>query len=170
MLGSLFEGQALRDLLVEAIATARTPWSARRCSKLWTTPWTRTRSNRLVEERKLTSEGMNTTSIRAHPGSDGTRGGARLQHTLHPLVLRGGLRALGGRMVRREAGRYEITACARAARRDRLIGRGDPVLERYERVTFDKTYIPGRPRRRSSPRTPAPRRHGRSCSRNGSGT
>lgn len=29
--------------------------------------------------------------------------------------------------------------------RDRLIGRGDPVLDRYARVTFDKTLIIGKP-------------------------
>jgi hypothetical protein len=26
---------------------------------------------------------------------------------------------------------------------DRLVGRGDPVLERYARVCFDKAYVPG---------------------------
>jgi hypothetical protein len=29
--------------------------------------------------------------------------------------------------------------------RDRLIGRGDPILERYERVCFDKSKIDGPP-------------------------
>lgn len=29
--------------------------------------------------------------------------------------------------------------------RDRLIGRGDPMLERYARVAFEKTLIPGQP-------------------------
>ena len=29
--------------------------------------------------------------------------------------------------------------------RDRLIGRGDPVLDRYARVTFEKTLIVGQP-------------------------
>ena len=29
--------------------------------------------------------------------------------------------------------------------RDRLIGRGDPVLDRYARVTFEKALIVGQP-------------------------
>ena len=29
--------------------------------------------------------------------------------------------------------------------RDRLIGRGDPVLDRYARITFEKTLIAGQP-------------------------
>ena len=29
--------------------------------------------------------------------------------------------------------------------RDRLIGRGDPVLDRYARVTFEKTLVVGQP-------------------------
>jgi hypothetical protein len=48
--------------------------------------------------------------------------------------------ALGGRLVEREKGRYEIPRAPSILKdRDRLIGRGDPVLDRYARVTFDKT-------------------------------
>jgi hypothetical protein len=53
---------------------------------------------------------------------------------------------LGGQIRRREAGRYEITRVpARMRERDRVAGNVTPVAERYERVCFDKQYIPGKP-------------------------
>jgi len=43
---------------------------------------------------------------------------------------------------RREAGRWEITRVPGSLReRDRLIGIGEPVLERYERICFEKDKI-----------------------------
>jgi hypothetical protein len=53
---------------------------------------------------------------------------------------------LGGRISEREKGRYEITrtpACLKE--RDRLIGRRDPVLDRYARITFQKELVKGAP-------------------------
>src|SRR5260221_14745297 len=51
-------------------------------------------------------------------------------------------RRLGGSMREREAGRYEITHVPALIRnRDRVIGAGEAVLPRYERVTFEKTLI-----------------------------
>jgi hypothetical protein len=55
---------------------------------------------------------------------------------------------VGGRMVERETGRFEITRVPDTVRhRDRAIGAGTPVLPRYERVVFDKALIrcEGRP-------------------------
>jgi hypothetical protein len=53
---------------------------------------------------------------------------------------------LGGRIVERERGRFEILRVPPVLKhRDRLIGRGDPILDRYARVVFDKTLIGGAP-------------------------
>jgi hypothetical protein len=49
---------------------------------------------------------------------------------------------LGGTASQREARRYELTAVpAPIVNRDRLIGRGKPVLQRYERIAFEKDLI-----------------------------
>ncbi|MGI9031616.1 MAG: DUF3883 domain-containing protein, partial [Ilumatobacteraceae bacterium] len=49
---------------------------------------------------------------------------------------------LGGRMVERESGRFEVTRVPEAVRqRDRQIGVGAPVLPAYHRVTFDKEML-----------------------------
>ena len=46
---------------------------------------------------------------------------------------------VGGRIARREAGRFEITRVPAAVRsRERELAAGGPLHDRYERVTFDK--------------------------------
>ena len=55
---------------------------------------------------------------------------------------------LGGNMGERESHRYQITHVPAPVRdRDRVIGLGEPVLRRYERVVFEKDLIspPGQP-------------------------
>jgi len=48
----------------------------------------------------------------------------------------------GGTIRQRETRRYEITHVPAPIRnRDRLIGTGDPVLQRYERIVFEKELI-----------------------------
>jgi hypothetical protein len=49
---------------------------------------------------------------------------------------------LGGGIKQREAKRYEITNVPAPVRnRDRLIGIGEPVLPRYERIVFEKSLV-----------------------------
>ena len=55
---------------------------------------------------------------------------------------------LGGAAHEREPKRYEVKHVPAVIRnRDRAIGRGQPILPRYERITFEKTLItvPGKP-------------------------
>ena len=49
---------------------------------------------------------------------------------------------LNGRLAERESGRFEITNVpAEIRQRDRQIGKGVPVLPRYQRIVFDKSLI-----------------------------
>src|SRR2546430_15383831 len=49
---------------------------------------------------------------------------------------------LGGSAKQREARRYEVTHVPAPVRnRDRLIGIGQPVLPRYERIAFEKSLV-----------------------------
>ena len=55
---------------------------------------------------------------------------------------------LGGRAPQREARRYQVTHVPALIRsRDRVIGVGEPVLPRYERIAFEKPLLapPGKP-------------------------
>ncbi len=63
----------------------------------------------------------------------------RLQPHFIGAFFREAFECLGGRIVERERGRFEILRVPPVLKhRDRLIGRGDPVLDRYARVAFDK--------------------------------
>ena len=55
-------------------------------------------------------------------------------------------RILGGSIKAREPRRFEITHVPALIRqRDRLIGIGEPILLKYERITFEKSLraVPG---------------------------
>jgi hypothetical protein len=72
----------------------------------------------------------------------------RLQpHYIESFFLEA-FKQLGGTIRQREPLRYEVTHVPAPVRnRDRLIGIGEPVLPRYERIAFEKTLIapPGQP-------------------------
>src|SRR5205807_2714269 len=72
----------------------------------------------------------------------------RLQPHLIAAFFRDAFTLLGGAIREREPGRYEITHVPAPIRsRDRQIGTGEPILTRYERITFEKERIavPGKP-------------------------
>jgi hypothetical protein len=70
----------------------------------------------------------------------------RLQPHFISAFFREAFNLLGGRIGEREGGRFEITRVPGVLKhRDRLIGRGDPVLDRYARITFDKSLVIGQP-------------------------
>jgi len=72
----------------------------------------------------------------------------RLQpHFIESFFLEA-FRILGGSIKEREPRRFEITHVPALIRqRDRLIGTGEPVLGKYERITFEKSLcaVPGQP-------------------------
>ena len=50
---------------------------------------------------------------------------------------------MGARVTEREHRRYQVSHVPAQVRdRDRLIGLGEPVLQRYERITFEKSLMP----------------------------
>jgi hypothetical protein len=72
----------------------------------------------------------------------------RLQpHFIESFFLEA-FKLLGGSIKEREPRRFEITHVPALIRqRDRLIGAGEPVLGKYERITFEKSLraVPGQP-------------------------
>lgn len=146
VLGELFEGQSLKDLLVEAIRYGEREDVKARLFQVVDNAVDRDAIDRLVMERKLSSEGMSATSVQAIRDQMERAEARRLQPRYIRAFFETAFDRLGGRMSRREEGRFEITRVPPALRdRDRQIGRGDPVLERYNRVAFDKPYLAGPP-------------------------
>ncbi len=146
VLGELFEGHALRDLLVDAIRYGDAPETKLRLFRRVDDAVDVDAIERLVAERKLTSEGMDPNAVTAIREEMERAQARRLQPHFIGAFFREAFTGLGGRLSERERGRFEISRVPSVLKhRDRLIGRGDPVLERYARVTFEKALIPGKP-------------------------
>jgi SNF2 family DNA or RNA helicase len=146
VLGELFEGQALRDLLVNAIRYGDRPDVKAELFRKVDGAVDVGTIETLVAERKLTSEGLDPNTVSAIREEMERAQARRLQPHFIGAFFREAFGLLGGRIVQRETGRFEITRVPGVLKeRDRLIGRGDPVLDRYARVTFEKSMIAGQP-------------------------
>ena len=146
VLGELFEGQALRDLLVDAIRYGDRPDVKAELFRKVDGAVDVGTIETLVAERKLTSEGLDPSTVSAIREEMERAQARRLQPHFIGAFFREAFALLGGRITEREKGRFEITRVPGVLKeRDRLIGRGDPVLDRYARVTFEKTLIAGQP-------------------------
>ncbi|MBP2238679.1 superfamily II DNA or RNA helicase [Sinorhizobium kostiense] len=146
VLGELFEGHALRDLLVDAIRYSDRPETRAELFRRVEGVVDVDAIEKVVAERKLTSEGMNPTSVAEIREQMERAAARRLQPHFIGAFFREAFTMLGGRVAEREKGRFEILRVPSILKeRDRLIGRADPVLDRYARITFEKALIVGQP-------------------------
>lgn len=149
VLGKLqFEGRSLRDLLIEAIRYGDRPDVRERLSKSVAKAVDQPYIQGLLEEKALAHDAMDSSSV-ARVREDMERAEAR---RLQPYYIESffleAFRKLGGTVLQREPRRYEITHVSAPVRsRDRVIGMGEPVLQRYERIAFEKDLLtpPGQP-------------------------
>jgi superfamily II DNA or RNA helicase len=146
VLGELFEGQALRDLLVDAIRYGDRPKKKAELFRKVDGAVDVDAIQKLVAERKLTSEGMDPLAVSEIREQMERAQARRLQPHFIGAFFREAFTMLGGRIAEREKGRFEILRVPSILKeRDRLIGRSDPVLDRYARITFEKGLIAGQP-------------------------
>lgn len=91
----------------------------------------------LLEERALASDHLAEADLqRLRAAMDEARA-RRLQPHYIELAFKAALTRLGGRIARRELGRYEI---ANVPQHLRSVGKG-PIATKYDRVTFDLAYV-----------------------------
>ena len=149
VLGKLqFEGKPLRDLLIEAIRYGERPEVRARLTQVIADAFDPAQLRDLLEERALVHDVIDATRLQRIREDMERAEARRLQpHYIESFFLEA-FRRLGGTVRQREPRRYEVTHVPAVVRsRDRLIGTGEPVLHRYERVTFEKHLIalPGKP-------------------------
>ena len=142
VLGKCFTEKSLRDLLVEAIRKGESPEVKARLTKVIDDALDLEHLRELIEERALTHGAIDTTRLRDIREEMERAEAYRLQPHFIASFFREAFAHLGGRLRERESKRYEITRVPAAIRRrDRIIGVGEPVLERYERITFEKDLL-----------------------------
>lgn len=142
VLGKCFTETSLRELLIEAIRKGESPEVKALLTKVIDDALDLKHLRELIEERALTHGAIDTTQLRNIREEMERAEAYRLQPHFIASFFREAFAHLGGRLRERESKRYEITHVPAAIRhRDRVIGVGEPVLQRYERVTFEKDLI-----------------------------
>lgn len=149
VLGKLqFEGKPLRELLIQAIRYGERPEVQAYLTTVLDHALDREQLRDLLDDRALVHDSMDTARIRRIREEMERADAKRLQPHYIESFFREAFQRLGGVVKKREPRRYEITHVPALVRnRDRLIGMGEPVLTRYERMTFEKELInpPGQP-------------------------
>ena len=146
VLGELFEARPLRELFMEAIRYGERPEVRERLFRAIDGVVDVDNINTIVGRNKLTREGLDPATVRGVREEMERAAARRLQPHHIRSFFEAAFAEAGGIMRAREKGRSEITRVPPSLRdRDRLIGRSDPVLERYRRICFDKAGITGQP-------------------------
>jgi superfamily II DNA or RNA helicase len=143
VLGRLqFDGRPLRDLLIESIRYGERPEVRARLNQVVEKAFDRGHLQDLLEERALAHDAMDASRVRRIREDMERAEARRLQpHYVESFFLDAFAR-LGGAIKQREHRRYEVTHVPALVRtRDRVIGIGEAVLPRYERIAFEKSLV-----------------------------
>jgi SNF2 family DNA or RNA helicase len=137
-----FAGKPLRELLVEAIRYGDQPQVRARLTMAVEHAFNPDELRDLLDEKVLVHDAMDASRIYRIREDMERAEARRLQpHYVESFFLEAFVR-LGGTVRQREARRYEITHVPAPVRnRDRLIGAGEPIMPRYERVAFEKSLV-----------------------------
>jgi len=143
ILGEAFEGRALRELIIDAIRYGDQPEKHREILRNLDESLDTEHLQQIIQRNALVESSLSMEhlySVREQMEKAEAR-------KLHPLYIQSFFQEafahLGGDLRPRERGRYEISHVpARIRERDRRIGSGrTPVMQRYERVCFEKNRI-----------------------------
>ena len=149
VLGKLqFSGRPLRDLLLEAIRYGEQPEVRARLTTVLDAALDREKLQELLEDQALAPDAMDATRVQRVREEMERAAARRLQPHYIESFFHAAFARMGGSLRQREPRRYEITHVPGAVRsRDRLIGTGEPVVARYERIAFEKGLLapPGKP-------------------------
>src|SRR5271170_2691872 len=147
ILGEVFEGISLKDLLLEAIRYGDQPEIRARLGQRVENAFDRDKLRDILERNALAQESMSAERLFAVKEEMEKAEARRLQPYFVRSFFMKAFEALGGSIHPREAARFEITHVPASIReRDRLItgrNRRDlaPVLKRYERVCFTREAV-----------------------------
>ncbi len=137
VLGAAFEETPLRELLIDAIRYGN---SAETKLKMLTVIDAQVGKGlrELIEQRALAHETLSETELDAMRRQMDEARARRLQPHYIQWAFKTAFTRLGGRLAKREKGRFEISHVPAALRQGQ--GHG-PIATRYERVTFDLATI-----------------------------
>ena len=134
------ENQTLRDLLVEAMRYGDQADVKQRLNKVIEGSVNTESLQRLLSENALHGS-IPAIDVQEIAEAMERANARRLQPHYISSFFREAFTLLGGKLKTREEGRFEISHVPGILRqRGRLMGRGAALLDRYERITFDRQY------------------------------
>ena len=143
VLGKLqFEGKSLRELLIQAIRFGEQPEVKAYLTTVLDQALDRNHLQDLLDDHALAHDVMDVSRVQRIREDMERADARRLQPHYIESFFHEAFRRLGGTAKQREPRRYEITHVPAPVRhRDRLIGTGEPVQPRYERIAFEKALV-----------------------------
>ena len=153
ILGEVFDNESLRDLLIRAIRHGEDPVERARLLQKVDGALDTAHLQRILQRHALCEEVMDPQRLFAVKEELERAEARKLQPFFVRAFFQQAFVSLGGELRGREKGRFEITNVPALIReRDRqLAGRdrryADPVVRRYERVTFEREHrrVPDKP-------------------------
>ena len=141
-----FDNRPLRELLIEAIRYGNDPKVRERLFQVVDHSMNTEKFRELITENALTEDSMDVSKVMEIRAEMERMEAHKLQPHFIEAFFVEAFRRLGGRIHKREHGRYEITSVPFVIRnRDMQIGFGESVMNRYERICFEKEdcNVPG---------------------------
>ena len=135
-----FNNRSLRELLIEAIRYGNDPEVRKRLWQVVDNSINTEKFRELIEENALTEDSMDVSKVMEIRAEMERMEAHKLQPHFVEAYFIEAFKTLGGKIHKREQGRYEITFVPFAIRsRDTVIGFGKAVTTKYERVCFEKS-------------------------------
>lgn len=142
VLGELFKEKSLKELLIEAVRRADDPAAKEYLNQTIETEFSHEHIQALIDERSLGNEALTDSRVRSLCDQMERANVRRLQPHHVGGFFEAAFAKYGGRLQPREKNRFQIkNVPLDIRRRDRIVGRGAPVLKAYERITFHKDQI-----------------------------
>lgn len=143
ILGTVFEGTSLRELLIEAIRTDGTTTDTGTLHKVDLT-MDHERLKELLDTRALALETLDSSTVQRIREQMERARLQRLQPFYIEAFFHEAFSKLGGTMRLREQRRWQIRNIPGELRRtSRSVGRSAPLLSSYERITFHHDHVEG---------------------------
>lgn len=142
VLGKVFQGQSLRELLVEAIRKGERPEVKARLDQVIEQNLDSEHLRQLIDERQLVQETLKASKVQEIREAMERAQARKLQPHYIGSFFATAFDNFGGNLLKREPDRFEIRHVpADIRQRDRALGMRAPVLKAYERITFQKDAI-----------------------------
>lgn len=140
VLGKLFEGNSLRDLMIQAIREGNKPERQRYLTEVVDSK-VGDGIAEILEENQLVPSHLDESEIDEVRKQMERAEAARLQPHHVEAFFHRAFKDLGGNLRMRENHRYEIkTVPSEIKEHDRITGYGAPLVNTYHRITFDPRY------------------------------